>query len=115
MCFGSGGFRTYPNSGGLGVEDNPNLSVQPSVSAPIADAGLGATSPPKAALPPITATPLPPTPPVAPAPPPTPVRPTPPGITPMMQSILGIKAPAKANPVGVINPRMFSPTMSQSL
>jgi len=40
MCLGTAGFRTFPNLAGSGKEDAPNLRLQPSLSAPVADAGV---------------------------------------------------------------------------
>lgn len=59
MCFGTGGYRTFPNSSPLGVEDNPSVRLQPSLSAPVSDAGVKAlaTPPPK---PPVSFPSLPP-------------------------------------------------------
>lgn len=53
MCFGSGGFRAFPNPGGLGIEDNPSLRLQPSVSAPVSDAGVLALPQAKPPIPPV--------------------------------------------------------------
>ncbi len=39
MCFGSG-FRAFPHPSGPSAEDAPNLRLQPSLSAPVSDAGV---------------------------------------------------------------------------
>lgn len=52
MCFGTGGFRTFPNPSGISVEDNPSLRLQPSVSAPVSDAGVSALPVAKPPIPP---------------------------------------------------------------
>lgn len=53
MCFGTAGYRTFPNATGPGIEDPANLRLQPSVSAPTTDAGVLALPQAKPPIPPI--------------------------------------------------------------
>lgn len=60
MCFGTAGYRTFPNATGPSVESDPNMTLQPSATAPTTEAGVNALPQAKPSLP---------LPPVRPAPP----------------------------------------------